>query len=145
MSEVGAGPAERLPVRLYNLAHGVLRTLGQRPGRFVESIDALHERACNAAGFDDFGDSSYRVGLDVLADAYDREARLTPFGRMLVRGQIETTLRNRLSVEKAIRERPEIASLPVRRPIFVLGLPRTGTTALHHLLGRDPGTQVLEY
>jgi hypothetical protein len=34
---------------------------------------------------------------------------------------------------------------PIRRPVFILGLPRTGTTALHHLLGRDPGNQVLEY
>jgi hypothetical protein len=35
--------------------------------------------------------------------------------------------------------------MPIHRPIFVLGLPRTGTTALHHLLGQDPSTQVLEY
>lgn len=140
-----ASPAERLPVRLYNLAHGVLRAVGRRPGGFVDAIDSLHERAVKATGFDDFGDSAYRVGLDVLADAYDREARLTPFGRMLVHGQIETVLKNRLTVEREIRARPEIASIPIKRPIFVLGLPRTGTTALHHLLGQDPGTQVLEY
>ena len=140
-----ATPAERLPVRLYNLTQGILHKLAGGPGGFVDAIEALHTRASKAVGFDDFGDSAYRVGLDVLADAYDREARLTPFGRMLVHGQIETILKNRLSVEKAIRERPEIASIPIRRPIFVLGLPRTGTTALHHLLGQDPSTQVLEY
>jgi len=140
-----ATPAERLPVRIYNLTQGVLHKLAGGPGGFVDAIEALHARASKVVGFDDFGDSAYRVGLDVLADAYDREARLTPFGRMLVHGQIETVLKNRLSVEKAIRERPEIASIPIRRPIFVLGLPRTGTTALHHLLGQDPSTQVLEY
>lgn len=140
-----ATPAERLPVRLYNLTQGILHKLAGGPGGFVDAIEALHTRASKAVGFDDFGDSAYRVGLDVLADAYDREARLTPFGRMLVHGQIETILKNRLSVEKAIRERPEIASIPIHRPIFVLGLPRTGTTALHHLLGQDPSTQVLEY
>jgi len=140
-----ATPVERLPVKLYNLGHGVLRTLGRRPRGFVAAIDSLHERAINSVGFDDFGDSAYRIGLDVLADAYDRESKLTPFGRLLVHGQIEGILKSRLTVEKAIRERPAIASIPIQRPIFVLGLPRTGTTALHHLLGQDPGTQVLEY
>ncbi len=33
---------------------------------------------------------------------------------------------------------------PIERPIFVVGLPRTGTTALHRLLCADPGHQGLE-
>jgi hypothetical protein len=47
--------------------------------------------------------------------------------------------------ERHWKSAPQILSREVRRPIFVMGLPRTGTTALHHLLGQDPDNQVLEY
>ena len=39
---------------------------------------------------------------------------------------------------------PGHADVPVERPIFVTGLPRTGTTALHRLLEEDPNHQGLE-
>lgn len=136
---------ERLPVRLYNSAERLMRALGRRPPAFPRAIEALHERAARTVGCDDFGDPAYRRGLDVLGEAYEREARLTPFGRMMVLAQIESLLANRLRAERAFRDDPGLASIPIVRPVFVLGLPRTGTTALHHLLGQDPGIQVLEY
>ncbi len=137
--------AERLPVRLFNGLHGVLDALGRKPRGFRESRELFHEQAAKVVGVDDFGDPAYRAALDVLCEAYDREARLTPFGRMMVVAQFGTLLRNRLVTEKALRIDPRIEATPIRRPVFVLGLPRTGTTALHHLLGQDPNTQVLEY
>ena len=137
--------AERLPVRLYNGLHGVLASLGRKARGYRESLAELHDNARKAIGFDDFGDPAYRRGLDVLAEAYDREAHLTPFGRMMVTSQLGTLLRNRLVTERALRANPAIEAQPIRRPVFVLGLPRTGTTALHFLLGQDPNTQVLEY
>ena len=94
---------------------------------------------------DDFGDPAYRQGLGVLTAAYDREARLTPFGRMMIRRQLLGILTNRLNAEKAWSHDPDILRREIRRPLFILGLPRTGTTALHHLLGQDPEVQVLEY
>jgi len=136
---------ERLPVRLFNGVQRLMVTLGRRRSGFAASEDQMHEDARKAVGFDDFGDPAYREGLRTLLDAYDREARLTPFGRMLVAQQLAGVLRSRLSAEKALRERPAILANDVKQPIFVLGLPRTGTTALHHLLGQDPGVQVLEY
>ncbi|MCW2842692.1 MAG: hypothetical protein JWN22_608, partial [Nocardioides sp.] len=39
---------------------------------------------------------------------------------------------------------PEHLDVPIERPIFVMGLPRTGTTALHRLLHADPMAQGLE-
>jgi hypothetical protein len=136
---------QRLPVRLFNGAQRLLARLGRRAAGFVESMDGLHERARAAVGHDDFGDPSYLEGMRVLCEAYDREAKLTPFGRMLVGQQLLGILKNRLAAEKAWAARPEIRTLEVRQPIFVLGLPRTGTTALHHLIGQDPRIQVLEY
>ena len=51
---------------------------------------------------------------------------------------------NRLRIVHEWQERPEVLATPIERPVFILGLPRTGTTALHHLLAQDPGTQFLE-
>jgi hypothetical protein len=96
-------------------------------------------------GLEDFGDGSWEEGLRVLLESYDRESRLNPFGRMMVRGELERILANRLRSERAWRESPEVLRAEIRRPIFILGLPRTGTTALHHLLAQDPTNQVLEY
>ncbi len=139
------GATPRLPLRLFNGAHRMLGRLGRRKPGLVESEDALHEMARKATGLDDFGDPSYQEGLRVLLRAYDREARLTPFGRVMVDQQLVGILKNRLFAQKAWAEDPDLLKHQIRRPIFILGLPRTGTTALHHLLGQDPGIQVLEY
>jgi hypothetical protein len=140
-----AGSAkQRLMVRAFNAAKGLGARFGSVPG-LVDSADALHETAATAVGYDDFGDPSYRQGFDVLMRAYDEEARLTPFGRMMVDQQLLGILKNRLFAERAWAADPGIRATEINRPIFVLGLPRTGTTALHHLLGQDPGIQILEY
>jgi len=136
---------QRLPVRLYNQASRLFERLGRKPSGFVASEERLHAAAAKAAGATDFGDPGYLTGLRVLLEAYDRESRLNPFGRMMVWGELTGILRNRAFAEKAWRERPEIPAHEIRRPIFILGLPRTGTTALHHLLAQDPDNQVLEF
>jgi hypothetical protein len=112
---------------------------------WVDSEEALHAAASEALGCDDFGDPGYLEGLRVLLEAYDREARLTDLGRAMVEGMLVSILKNRLRAEKLWRENPEILQREIKAPIFILGLPRTGTTALHVLLGQDPGIQVLEY
>lgn len=132
-------------VRLYDGAQRALAALGRRPAAFLASEPALLDAARKAVGEGDGGDPGFREGLRVLLRAYDEEARLAPFGRLMVRGELTSVLANRMRVEKAWRERPELRGLPVRRPLFVLGLPRSGTTALHFLLAQDPANQVLEY
>ena len=136
---------ERLALRLYNGAQGMLTALGRKRPRFRDLEEPLHAAACKAVGFDDFGDPTYRRALRVLLRSYDDEARLTPFGRMMVEQMLGGILRNRLLCQKAWTENASILKNEIHRPIFILGLPRTGTTALHHLLGQDPTLQVLEY
>jgi hypothetical protein len=136
---------KRLAVRLYDVAHRWLEALGRRPPRFADSEDHLLEMARRATGLTDFGEPGFREGLRVLLDAYDREARLTPFGRMMVTRELVGILSARLLVEAHWKRAPEVLDATLRRPLFILGLPRTGTTALHFLLARDPGCQVLEF
>ncbi len=135
--------SQRLPVRLFNRTRRTLERLGVETRRF--EADALLEAASKATGLEDFGDPRFERGLRVLVGAYESEARLNPFGRWMVGQELLGILCGRLGVVAGWKRRPEALQAPVERPIFVLGLPRTGTTALHDLLARDPNVQALDY
>jgi hypothetical protein len=115
-----------------------------RPG-LLASEEALLEAARKATGLEDFGGGDWRTHLRVLLRAYDDEAHLTEMGRTMVEGEIGAALAARLACEAAWARDPGLRRLPIRRPLFILGLPRSGTTALHWLLAQDPANQVLEY
>ena len=134
-------PPRSLSVRLYNRVGGWLRTLGLPMGSLTES--SLIARARRRTGLVDFGDESFREPLGVLLRAYEQESELTPLGRLLVRASTVALLSNRLQVEAASREHPEILQSPLQRPLFIAGLPRTGTTLLYNLLAQDPGSRPL--
>lgn len=112
---------------------------------FASSVDALHDEARKATGLDDFGEPSYREGLEILLESLDEDENLSPLGRAIYRGQLTGILSTRLRVVKRLEEHKETQSNPVLRPIVITGLVRTGSTALHYLMGQDPGTQKLEY
>ncbi len=112
---------------------------------FVASESALHEEAAKRAGADDFGDPSYLEGLRVVLDSYDREAQFTTMGRAIAFHGLADILAKRARAEQVLKTRPEVLELPIHRPIIITGLVRTGSTALHHLVGHDPGIQVIEY
>jgi hypothetical protein len=54
-------------------------------------------------------------------------------------------LKNRLLLADLLARHPEIAAIPIARPIVICGLPRTGTTHLHNLMAADPALRSLPY
>ncbi|GAB2661556.1 sulfotransferase [Prescottella soli] len=110
----------------------------------VGTIEDLHASATRMTGLDDFGADDYTEALGVLLDSYARDEDLTPFGSKISRVFLRGALVARLLSEAAWKQFPEHAEAPIERPIFVTGLPRTGTTALHRLLTVDPAHQGLE-
>ena len=110
----------------------------------VGTIDDLHESATKITGLTDFGSADYRAGLGVLLDALNDEAGLTPLGRKVFRAFLRGALVARALSEAQFAAHPDYAEVRIDRPIFVTGLPRTGTTALHRLLTADPANQGLE-
>ena len=111
----------------------------------VGTVDDLHVSATKLVGLDDFGtdDDNYREALGVLLESYQREADLTSLGSKMNRFFLRGALVARLLSEAACKQHPEHAYVVIERPIFVTGLVRTGTTALHRLLGADPAHQGL--
>lgn len=112
--------------------------------RNVGTVDDLHESAMRTTGLDDFGDDAYLEPLGVLLDSYANEASLTELGSKMFRYFLKGALVARLMSEASWRARPSYSDVEITRPIFVTGLPRTGTTALHRLLAADPEHQGLE-
>ncbi|MGV9713880.1 sulfotransferase family protein [Gordonia sp. NPDC003424] len=111
----------------------------------VGTVDDLHESAVRATGLDDFGDvGEYREALEVLLESYRNDADLTELGSKMFRFFLKGALVARLLSEASWAAHPSYADVRITRPIFVTGLPRTGTTALHRLLSADPGHQGLE-
>ncbi|MGA9756026.1 MAG: sulfotransferase [Desulfobaccales bacterium] len=98
----------------------------------------LLDRACEGTGLDDFGDDSFREGLRVLLRSYELDAEFSFVGRICVNGDTVRLLSNRLRLVADRRRHPGIAAEVIRRPLFITGLPRSGTTFLHALLAQDP-------
>lgn len=110
----------------------------------VGTVEDLHASATKTSGLTDFGADDYREALGVLLESYQRDADLTELGSKMNRYFLRGALVARALSEAAWRANPGYADTPVTRPIFVTGLPRTGTTALHRLLAADPQHQALE-
>ncbi|MFN8228050.1 MAG: sulfotransferase [Mycobacterium sp.] len=112
----------------------------------VGTVEDLHASAVKACGLDDFGgdDDNYIEALTVLLDAYRTEADLTEFGSKMQRFFARNALVARLVSEAAFTQYPQHVDVAIERPIFVTGLPRTGTTAVHRLLAADPRHQGLQ-
>jgi hypothetical protein len=105
--------------------------------------DELLDAARAETGLDDFGDDSFREGLEILTGALRTEARLSARGDAALQRMITGKLAQRLQVEDWYKRHPEIDDEPMRRPLFGMGLPRTGSTALSVLLALDPGIRYL--
>jgi hypothetical protein len=116
----------------------------ERAGRPLVSLDParLLEAARRATGLSDFGEGEFQAPLSLLLRSLEGEARLTAMGRLAARSDLVGLLVNRLRLEEDRRRHPEIALERIRRPLFIVGLPRTGSTLLHHLLAQDPRSRV---
>ena len=102
------------------------------------SLDLLlAEASARAGGLDEFGPGDFRQGLEVLGQALEQEARLSPQGRLLLREKLLAQLVNRLVIEDHCRRLPEILEIEINDPLVIVGLPRTGTTLLQRTLAVD--------
>jgi hypothetical protein len=114
------------------------------PGRRWLPLDpaALVAAARRRARWDDFGAPAVHEPLSRLLESIEREAQLNLMGRIAAREDLTRMLASRLALERDRQRHPEIAAERIRRPLFITGLPRSGSTLLHSLLAQDPATRV---
>jgi len=99
--------------------------------------DSLIRVARNSTGLRDFGDTSFIGPMCRLLESCCQEAALSVVGRSATRWDAVRFLSNLLWLQDAFVHNPEIAAQPIAQPIFITGLPRSGTTFLHRLMLTD--------
>src|SRR5271168_1916401 len=107
----------------------------------LRSDDLIH-LAQRRSRLDDFGEWAFEEPLSVLLAAYENEANLTAFGRLGARWDMLRFLSNLLRLRDEEKRDPGILDEVISQPIFILGLPRSGTTFLHNLLASDQANLV---
>jgi hypothetical protein len=132
--------ATRRAIKLVNRSEPVGSWLLKDSVSFDE--EAILAAARNRAGLSDFGDAAFREGLQKLLWACENEAQLSFVGKLSAREYLVSLLTNLLYMERDRQREPGIDAEEVRAPIFMLGLPRTGSTLLHALLAADPARRV---
>jgi hypothetical protein len=93
----------------------------------------------------DYGDLSFVEPMTVLFESITAEANLNTTGVMGLEADAQRWLTNRLRLQAELTKHPEIADEDVSDPIVIVGVPRTGTTKLHRMLGCDPSVQTLPF
>ena len=125
-----------LPVRLLN-GCGALLEKKRSPYAPALAVDLI-ETAKRRCRLDDFGEGDFFEALSRLLESCQREARLNLIGKIALRTDVLQTLCSRLQMERDRQLYPNIAQQEIREPLFIVGLPRSGTTLLHSLLAADP-------
>ena len=108
-------------------------------GSSLVSLDekTLLNRAYKQTGIESIGSESFHEALRVLLKSLESDAHLNFIGRVCAHSDILRMLCNRLRMEEDRRRHPQIADQIINRPLFITGLPRTGSTLLHALLAQD--------
>jgi hypothetical protein len=110
----------------------VTRAAGRRP-----TVGKLLSIAERQTGLNDFGDHRFLEPMAFLVESVEREAKLNALGRFVFVEHVVQLLRNRLYLELDWKLDPTIGLRKIPKPVFITGLPRTGTTLLHSLLAQD--------
>jgi Sulfotransferase family len=125
-----------LPVRLLN-GCGALLKKKRIPSAGPLAIELI-KTAQRRCGLDDFGEGEFFEALSRLLESCHNEARLNLVGKIALRTNILQTLCSRLRMQQDRQLYLNIARQEIREPLFIVGLPRSGTTLLHNLLAADP-------
>jgi len=132
----------RLAVRAVDAACHLFDRLGLGLGSL--DVDSILATAQRRVGLDDWGDDAFLTPMRRVA-AHAERAGFSHLARVVVRQILVTAVTNRLRIEDWMRRHPEAADFPVKRPVFILGFPRTGTTLLQNLLSLDDGARALRF
>lgn len=122
-----------------NKIGGLLKKVGLSP--FGLQADKIIAKAKKSANYKGAVPTQLETGLKQLIDSIQKEANVNTFGALAIKSLLERTIYNRLKVEQVLQRDASIEQQPIQRPIFIIGMPRTGTTILHALMHEDPANR----
>ncbi|MDQ1430808.1 MAG: hypothetical protein QOF40_1410 [Actinomycetota bacterium] len=106
-------------------------------------VDAVVTTAADLAGVTDPDPDTFRPNLELLVTSINEEAGLLPEAVAGTQAMLVHALRNRIEVSHWARTHPAIEDEVIDRPLFLTGLPRSGTTYSQYLFDRDPSVRML--
>lgn len=125
----------RAPERILRVVDGIANSIGLAKAKLdADNLIATVLRRARRRGF---RDDAFVPALRMLLRCYEQEADLNVFGRQAAKWDVQRCLSNLLRFEAEEERDGTILREPIRKPIFVTGLPRSGTTLLHELLAID--------
>ena len=103
------------------------------------TLDKAMKYAMEKTKLSDFGDMMFANSYALITESPSHQAlKLTNLGHIMYRLELNMSMCRRLKFINYLKEVPAITNVRVPTPVFVMGLPRTGTTFLHRLLSLDP-------
>ncbi len=130
-----------LPVQALDALAGAF---GPMLGLTTIEADSLRRGAERATGLRDYGDPRYEEGMSIILENA-RKVPITNLARVFIRETYRKALVQRLELTEHLKHHPEVLEIPVQKPVFVLGFPRSGTTLVQNLLGVVPGRRGLPF
>ncbi len=134
-------PYQRIPLKMVNMLGSGLGQIG------IDLSSLSEEKLCAEAikntGLTDFNEDGFREGLQALINAVNNNGNIHSFGKGVLRTVILHALENRLKIQSFIKQGEGINDVEIIKPLFVVGLPRTGTTLLFNLLSLDSSNRWL--
>ena len=82
-------------------------------------------------------EQTFYRGFEEIEYSMKHETNFTCLGKMLYKGQILTNIEDRLKIAQYIENHKDIYKEEIKQPVFVVGMPRTGTTFMFNLLAMD--------
>ena len=106
------------------------------------SVDSLlAEARTRTSGLEDFGPGPFLEPLQLFLSSLENDAQLNPVGQYIARERALAHIVNRLLYVNDRKLYPRIAQEKIVKPVFIIGLVRTGSTILHDILAQDPANR----
>ena len=107
------------------------------------TADTVVQRAQTLTDVEDPDPTHFAENLAAVVECMSGEEELTLAGVEMAVGMLALALRNRMEVDRYVADQPAVENASVDRPIFLTGLPRSGTTYFQYLFDLDPDLRMM--
>lgn len=135
-------PEAGWPHTLMNTLLTPLQTLQLGPFQKEITLPNIMEAATEDTKLTDFGTPDtgklFQLTNELLKSDAWKSLRLSPFGFVAADAALKGDMIEYLKKIHYAKGVPEVVQQPIKEPVFIVGLFRSGTTNLHRLLAMDP-------